>query len=270
MNYVPAEFENGRIALNRLRPVTTLSKASMDGEHPDGAQDDDQCLLIIDARTLERECLATTLRANGLGMAAFAVGSIAEWQRRNQSGRPVGAVLLNVAGRKATDAALSDEISSITAEFAPAPVVILADGDDLSQTLKMLEYGARGFIPTSVGIEVCVEAIALAIAGGTFIVAGSAFSSSAAATATVERSQPAQRPPELTRIFTLRQAEVVQALRKGKANKIIAYELNLRESTVKVHIRNIMKKLKATNRTEVAYKLNDMFQNDGRWSTAAE
>ena len=44
-----------------------------------------------------------------------------------------------------------------------------------------------------------------------------------------------------------------------KANKIIAYELKLRESTVKVHIRNIMKKLKATNRTEVACKVNDLF-----------
>ena len=56
-----------------------------------------------------------------------------------------------------------------------------------------------------------------------------------------------------------RQEEVVKALRRGKANKIIAHELNLRESTVKVHIRNIMKKLRATNRTEVAYKLNEMF-----------
>ncbi|RFC68296.1 LuxR C-terminal-related transcriptional regulator, partial [Mesorhizobium denitrificans] len=37
------------------------------------------------------------------------------------------------------------------------------------------------------------------------------------------------------------------------------YELNLRESTVKVHIRNIMRKLKATNRTEVACKINEMF-----------
>jgi DNA-binding NarL/FixJ family response regulator len=46
----------------------------------------------------------------------------------------------------------------------------------------------------------------------------------------------------LTGMFTLTQAEVAQAL-GGKANKIIAYELNLRESTVKVHIRNIMKKL---------------------------
>jgi DNA-binding NarL/FixJ family response regulator len=103
----------------------------------------------------------------------------------------------------------------------------------------------------------------LAVAGGTFIVAGNSFSSSVPVDNT-------PRQKELSRMFTLRQAEVVQALRKGKANKIIAYELNLRESTVKVHIRNIMKKLKATNRTEVAYKLNDLFQTDSRWSASAD
>ena len=70
MNYVPSEFENGKIALNRLRPVPTLSKASTEFEHTEREQGDDQCLLIIDARTLERECLATTLKANGLSMGA--------------------------------------------------------------------------------------------------------------------------------------------------------------------------------------------------------
>jgi DNA-binding NarL/FixJ family response regulator len=64
-------------------------------------------------------------------------------------------------------------------------------------------------------------------------------------------------------LFTARQAAVADALRRGKANKIIAYELNLCESTVKVHIRNIMKKLKAKNRTEVAYKINDMMPRSG-------
>jgi len=260
MNYVPSEFESGKIALNKLRPTTVLSVAKM-VDRSGRTESDDQCLLIIDARTLERECLATTMRTNGLGMTAVAVGSIEEWQRKNDGLQPVGAVLLNIAGRKGSDAALSEEIANITSEVAPAPVVILGDGDDLSQTLKVLEYGARGFIPTSVGIEVCVEAIALAVAGGTFIVAGSTFKSMAAVS--VEKSQQ-QRPSELSRMFTMRQAEVVQALRKGKANKIIAYELNLRESTVKVHIRNIMKKLKATNRTEVAYKLNDLFQAEAR------
>jgi len=45
---------------------------------------------------------------------------------------------------------------------------------------------------------------------------------------------------------------VLDHLKLGKANKVIAYELAMSESTVKVHIRNIMKKMKATNRTEVA------------------
>ena len=56
-----------------------------------------------------------------------------------------------------------------------------------------------------------------------------------------------------------------KGLRRGKANKIIAYELNLCESTVKVHIRNIMKKLGATNRTEVAYKISDMIPHESRF-----
>ncbi|WP_249676338.1 response regulator transcription factor [Acidocella sp. C78] len=43
-------------------------------------------------------------------------------------------------------------------------------------------------------------------------------------------------------------------LRRGKANKIIAYELGVSESTVKVHIKNIMRKIGATNRTEAVYK----------------
>jgi DNA-binding NarL/FixJ family response regulator len=40
-------------------------------------------------------------------------------------------------------------------------------------------------------------------------------------------------------------------LKSGKANKIIAHELGVSESTVKVHIGRIMKKLNATNRTQV-------------------
>ena len=54
---------------------------------------------------------------------------------------------------------------------------------------------------------------------------------------------------------------MLTALREGKANKIIAYDLNMCEGTVKVHVRNIMKKLKARNRTEVIYKTMDLFQS---------
>jgi DNA-binding NarL/FixJ family response regulator len=62
-------------------------------------------------------------------------------------------------------------------------------------------------------------------------------------------------------MFTDRQFAVIEKLREGKANKIIAHELNMRESTVKVHIRNIMRKLRATNRTQVAYLYQTMLDD---------
>ncbi|PKO56387.1 MAG: hypothetical protein CVU28_03115 [Betaproteobacteria bacterium HGW-Betaproteobacteria-21] len=58
--------------------------------------------------------------------------------------------------------------------------------------------------------------------------------------------------------FTSRQRAVAEALRRGKPNKLIAYELAMCESTVKVHVRKIMKKLEARNRTEASYKLNTL------------
>ena len=76
------------------------------------------------------------------------------------------------------------------------------------------------------------------------------------------QAEPAEETQKATSLFTSRQLAVIEALRKGKANKIIAYELNMRESTVKVHVRNIMKKLKARNRTEVAYLANSMLSGD--------
>ena len=47
---------------------------------------------------------------------------------------------------------------------------------------------------------------------------------------------------------------VLQYLKRGKANKSIAYALDMSESTVKVHVRNIMKKMGATNRTEAVLR----------------
>ncbi|WP_292232421.1 LuxR C-terminal-related transcriptional regulator [Mesorhizobium sp.] len=50
-----------------------------------------------------------------------------------------------------------------------------------------------------------------------------------------------------------------RTLCRGKPKKIIGYELNMCENTVKAHIRSIMKKLKATNRTQIAYRIGDLF-----------
>jgi DNA-binding NarL/FixJ family response regulator len=53
---------------------------------------------------------------------------------------------------------------------------------------------------------------------------------------------------------TTRELEVLAALAKGKSNKMIGRELNMREGTVKVHVRSLLKKLNATNRTQLALR----------------
>ena len=242
------QFRNLSTALTRSIPETLRAIRGVD--HPLNGR-----LLIIDNRALERECLAAALLFHEPGTDVTAVGSIDDWRSRGEQLNSVAAIILNVGGRKITDIDVTNEITRLAGEFKSAPVVVLADTDELKQIMKALECGARGYIPTTVGVDVCVEAIGLAIAGGIFIPA----SSLVAMRHIISSSQEA---PPLAGMFTLRQADVIQELRRGKANKMIAYELKLRESTVKVHIRNIMKKLKATNRTEVAYKLNDLFPGD--------
>jgi DNA-binding NarL/FixJ family response regulator len=211
-------------------------------------------LVILDNRELDRQCLAQCMAAYKTDLLILAFGSVEEWKQKCDEYPPLSAILLNIGGKKIDEPSVSGQIRSLAAEFGAIPVIILADSDDFGQIVRAIEYGAKGYIPASVSISVCMELIALSVAGGVFVPASTLF----AMRHLLESSNTTARP--LAGIFTDRQAEVVEALRRGKANKIIAYELNLRESTVKVHVRNIMKKVKATNRTEVVFKLNDLFQ----------
>jgi DNA-binding NarL/FixJ family response regulator len=56
---------------------------------------------------------------------------------------------------------------------------------------------------------------------------------------------------------------VVRRIQQGKPNKVIAAELRISEGTVKIHVRHIMKKLAAKNRTEVAIKSARMLAHEG-------
>lgn len=213
----------------------------------------DISVVVIDRRQLERECFAQGLASQQPGTNVISFGTLVEWRESDAFRGEVSVILLVIGNRKVTDLGVAGDISKAVADANSVPIIVVADTDDLSQILKALECGAKGFIPTSVGLRVASEAIALTLAGGVFVPASSVM----AMRSVISSNGGSGRP--LSGIFTVRQMAVVEALRRGRANKIIAHELNLRESTVKVHIRNIMKKLNATNRTEVAYKIRDMF-----------
>lgn len=209
-------------------------------------------LALIDGSTLGRECFVRTMETAHPKLRVFGYGSIAEWKRASDDGEPSGAVLYNIGARKASSEAVGAELRELSAEAGSTPVIVLAESADLREIIAAVDCGARGYIPASVGVDVMVEATRLTSAGGVFLPSATVLSMRHS----VEPRDAA--PKGLGETFTSRQAAVAEALRRGKANKIIAYELNMCESTVKVHIRNIMKKLRATNRTEAAFKLNSM------------
>lgn len=214
-------------------------------------QSSEGLVVIVDKRALERECLARGLVEHNPTLRVSAVGSLDEIRRIAGEAGPA-AILVILGVKKVTDQSVREELVRFISEVGATPVIVVVDSDEPGEILAALECGVRGYIPTSVKVKVAAEAIGLARAGGVFVPASCVL----ALREIIHSTANGTRPP--AGMFTAREAAVVEALRKGKANKIIAYELNLCESTVKVHIRNIMKKLKATNRTEVAYKLRQM------------
>lgn len=165
-------------------------------------------------------------------------------------------VLLNIGARKASARSVGADLESLVGEAGDAPVIVLSESEDLRDMIAAVEAGAQGYIPASVGVDVIIEAARLASAGGIFLPSSSLTALREAV------SKDADRPSAIEERFTKRQTAVADALRRGMANKTIAYELNMCESTVKVHIRTIMKKLQASNRTQAAFKLNALFPPD--------
>jgi len=207
---------------------------------------------IIDPRTLGRDSLARALEATESRIRSHTFASLGEWLQNDLVREHTVAILLSIGATEAGDPRLAQDLEFLTSEFSHIPTVVMGDIEEPSHVLGILNHGARGYIPTSVSLSIAVEAISLARAGGLFVPATSLMST---------RQAPSERPREaapLEHLLTARQAAVAEAVTMGKANKIIAYELNLCESTVKVHIRSIMKKLQARNRTEVAYKLHSL------------
>ena len=65
-----------------------------------------------------------------------------------------------------------------------------------------------------------------------------------------EAAPTAERAP--WRLLTRRQRDVLALIAEGKANKLIADALNMSESTVKAHVKQIIRRLNVANRTQAA------------------
>ena len=141
----------------------------------------------------------------------------------------------------------SGNVFGTLSRIAPSiPVIVLGYANDSEMAKAAIGHGAKGYIPVTLGFEIAIEAVRFVLAGGTYVPLNYLRAS--------WQGEPSSNAPPASGRVTPRELAVVRAIRNGKSNKVIAYELGMCESTVKVHVRRIMKKLNAKNRTDAVMK----------------
>ncbi|HEY0181300.1 MAG TPA: response regulator transcription factor [Rhodopila sp.] len=210
---------------------------------------------LIDCHKLSQECLIKAFE--GLEPRPVIVPFETIPESNTEAGIGLDLIVYYSHSNDSAERTIVGDVTLIRQVFKTAPVIVLSDAEDAEHpnTIRSaLKNGAQGFIPTrTTGIPITFAAIRFIVAGGVFAPLDLLLT---------KRSDRVIETAHQSRL-TPRQLAVLNHLQQGKANKIIAHELGMSESTVKVHVRNIMRKTGATNRTEAAFKAQKLWGNGG-------
>jgi len=127
-----------------------------------------------------------------------------------------------------------DAMTSIVAQFPNAKIIVLTTFSGDTQILRALKAGARGYLLKELMRKELLEAIRTVQAGRKRIPPEIA-------------AQIAEHASDTT--LTRREIEVLQLVACGNPNKLVADKLAVTEDTIKMHVKSILSKLGANDRT---------------------
>ena len=217
---------------------------------------DKHCVLIVDSKKFRQAATMHLLKAwaDAMGLMVQAIASDA--LLKASTNVTCEMVILDVCDNSLEDADQKALTRRVRTVFPEAQLIVVSDREDIIEVCSAFKAGAAAFIPTSIDPAVALQALSFIKSGGSF------FPPSVLEHVSPAGAQPdtngsgvdwrshglARRPTRLSD----KQEEVFKLLQQGLPNKLIARQLNISEATVKVHVRSIMRKLGATNRTQVA------------------
>ena len=149
------------------------------------------------------------------------------------------------------------ELTEICALQTPATgVAVLSPLDDALDIQSATAAGARAYIGLSLPPEALRNSVALAAQGHALVATVEAMS-------LLDIATPSDGPHGS---LSEREIDVVELVTSGATNQEIADSLHLTENTVKVHLRNVYKKLAVRNRTELAAWARDQRLSHTRYA----
>ena len=132
-----------------------------------------------------------------------------------------------------------------------ARVVMLTVSEDAEDLIETLKSGAAGYLLKNIDAEYLVDSIRRA-ASGESVVAPQMTGSLVNGLKALARGERAETPGTEREKLTPRELEILAALAGGASNKEIARDLGLAESTVKIHVQHVLRKLDLTSRVQAA------------------
>jgi DNA-binding NarL/FixJ family response regulator len=208
-------------------------------------------IAVIDHYSFSQECLVRALKSldpdDIIAPFTAAQDCIAACRRN------LDLIIYYLHGSDVSGATTRAHLAAVHQAYPAVPLIVLSDADDSQEPgirLGILKSGADDFIPTRTGgIFTTIGALRFKKQGGTLL-PDKSRARNEEPIVPCGKQHPRLTPRELT---------VLTHLQCGKANKIIAHELSMSENTVKIHVRNIMRKMGSSNRTQAVDKARTLW-----------
>lgn len=142
-------------------------------------------------------------------------------------------------------------------QFPTVPAVIVSAEEDKRVILQTVTCGAVGFITKSTPRKQMIHALEQILGGSVYLPSDIIRAESTQSGRHAGHHDPSLMP-ELLESLTRKQLQVFERMARGESNKVIAYELNIAESTVKAHVSAILRKMGATNRVQAILAASDI------------
>ena len=203
-------------------------------------------VLLVDDHTLFRSGVRSLLQRNPrfavVGEASDGIDGV----KRAMQLKP-DVILLDLHMPGMTGVETLELILQGWPEAAVIMLTVSEEGEDLATALQA---GARGYLIKNIDADYLQRAIERA-ANGESVLAEAMAAKLVAQLQKQREPRPAAPPSELDKL-TPREREILACLARGESNKLIARVLDLAESTVKIHVQNILKKLGLSSRVQAA------------------
>lgn len=200
-------------------------------------------ILLVDDHTLFRSGIKLLLQRNPEFEIVGEASDGLEGVKRAKQLRPDVVLMdLNMAGLSGLEA--MQLIVEDMPEVAVLMLTVSEEAEDLSTALK---NGARGYLLKNIEADYLTQSIKRAAAGEAVI-------ADAMTAKLVMQFRSGMHAPVVAEKekLTPRERETMVCVARGESNKEIARNLNVAESTVKIHVQNILKKLNLSSRVQIA------------------